>query len=115
MVDDLSSTTFFRVRAANGNCPDDASNLIEVLYYPAADPGVVVANPKVCLGERTTIEVQGADANFILQDSVAGGSWNFAGSTPEVLTEPIFQNTFYRTKVGDANCGFEYSKYSSLP
>ena len=109
VVDDLSSTTFFRVRAANGNCPDDASNLIEVLYYPAADPGVVVANPKVCLGERTTIEVQGADANFILQDSVAGGSWNFAGSTPEVLTEPIFQNTFYRTKVGDANCGFEYS------
>lgn len=116
----LSVSTYFRARLSSGNCPVVYSPISNVIVYPQVLGGTATANTNICIGNSTTISLNGSYGNIVWQQTfdttaiwtnAVGGVGNTTSNyTTPNLTTPIF----YRAKLSGNLCPDAFSNIISI-
>ena len=115
----LTTNSYFRIKASNTNCTVYSAQPLVVVVNPIIAAGSISSTSLVCTGSPATIIINGNNGNVEWQASVDGlNDWTPIGNadrnTTTFITPPVYNNTYFRAKVSNDNCGEAYTNTIAL-
>ncbi|SNR81152.1 T9SS type B sorting domain-containing protein [Hymenobacter mucosus] len=119
----LTATTYYRRRAASGDCAPAFSNVVTITVSPALVAGTIGSSQTLCLGATPAPLTSTAPATggigtpaYQWESSLDNTNWAaIAGATGETFAPgPLTTTTYYRRRVTAGACGPAYSPVVQL-
>lgn len=104
----LSATTFYRVRVQNSPCPADFSDTAVIEILPASIAGTISGPGTVCLGNTANLNLNGESGTIKRWEVSTNGGASFStigGSAGQGSISPtVSTNSLFRVIVQNGNC-----------
>jgi hypothetical protein len=108
----LTETTYYRVRVGNAGCSDTVSAVATVRLVTPSEGGLLSQNQTLCFGTNTAVlRLTNFQANSIQwQKSLDSLSWQpIQHALPDLILNNLDTTTFYRVRTQNGNCEPTYS------
>jgi len=109
----LSTTTMYRVRVANGVCPSTTSDTAMITVDPIATAGILSGSTTVCATANAgTLSVAGTSGTIVSWETSTDGGLTWTPNGNTTTTESytnLVDTTWYRVIVGSGVCGGDTS------
>ncbi len=119
-VNNLSTTTYYRVIVQNGVCPADTSNSISIIVNQPAVAGLLGGGTTVCSGIHvTTLILTGTTGNIVKWQASASadfstGVTDIASTNDSLTVTNLSTTTYYRVIVQNGVCPADTSQVDSI-
>jgi len=112
----LFNNTYFRAKVINGNCEIAYSNIDSVTVTQSSFNGSINAVSPVCSGTNSILSLADSFNNIQWQTSFDKNTWSDItnANNQQLITDPLFKNTYYRAKISTIECPLSYSNIDSV-